>query len=217
MADNAPLLIFDLDGTLVDSREDIAASLNHGLMAVQLAPLSLEHAQSFIGRPLEDIFRTLTGDEEKTIAASAAYREHFFKHCADKSRLYDGVLETLQTLNGSTKKAVATTKRRFMAVRVIEAMGLAPYFDYVEGTDGFPAKPNPEILLRLLARFETDPSRAWMIGDTAADVLAGKQAGMRVAAVRYGIGSTEELSALNPDLLLTDFRQVAMLTERIPG
>ena len=214
-----PLLIFDLDGTLVDSRADIAASINVGLVAAGRATLPPKDLVPFIGRPLLEIFVVLLGDRDpgqaRAEAACEAYRRHYFEHCADGSTLYPGVLETLRALKTDYRLAVATTKKTFMAERVIELFGLAPLFDAVLGTDDLPYKPDPAILLALLARFATPPAQALMVGDTRADVLAAQNAGMACAAALYGIGEARELLALAPTFSLTSFAELPAQIARL--
>jgi len=197
------LVVFDLDGTLVDSRDDIAASLNAALEAVG-APLRSDaelHPQ--IGRPLDTIFEELLPARlrDRVEDACEIYRGHYFDNCSRRSSLYPGVLECLDGLAG-VPLAIATTKQTFQAVRVAEAMGLAPRFDLIRGTDGIPHKPDPAVLHQVLEILAKPAAGSWMVGDTVLDLRAGRAAGMRTCAVTYGIGDPGELAAERPDLLL---------------
>ncbi len=204
------LLIFDLDGTLIDPRDDIAASINHALVQVgaDAQAATLIHRQ--IGRPLDDIFLDLIGDgdRERALSASAKYREHFYNHCADASQLYDGVADTLATLSRDHDLAVATTKQSFMAERVIDLFGLTPYFKKVQGTDGFPAKPAPDIILRLLTELDACATETWMVGDRTSDIEAAQNAGVRAVGVTYGIGTRTELVSAKPQALIDRFAEL---------
>ncbi len=198
------LVIFDLDGTLVDSRRDIARAINHGLVSVGVCALSNGETERHIGRPLFDIFFDLIGDgdDERAEAACDAYRSFFFEHCADESRLYDGVKQTLQQLAGKVPLAIATTKRSYMAKRVVELMDIAPLFGLVQGTDDFPPKPDPFIINHVLQHFKVAAEQAWMVGDTISDIKAGHNAGVRTAAVTFGIGEKQALALQQPDVIL---------------
>lgn len=198
-------VLFDLDGTLVDSAEDIAASVNAALALDGAAPRPLAEIAPRIGAPLADIFRALlpAPDPARVEAACAAYRAHYFDNCARASRLYPGVGACLDGLAGA-RLGVATTKATFQAVRVCEAFGIARRFAAIQGCDGIPHKPDPAVVLAALSRLGVDPGEAWMVGDTVLDLRAGRAAGCRVCAVTYGIGRREDLAAEAPDLLLDD-------------
>ena len=124
--------------------------------------------------------------------AAETFRQYFFQHCAEKSRLYPGVSACLENLQ-AVSRAVATTKMTFMAVKVVEEMGIAHHFDLVQGSDGIPHKPDPAVLSRVLEKLEKQPHKSWFVGDTVYDIQAGKAVGMRTCAVTYGIGLVDEL------------------------
>ena len=197
------LVVFDLDGTLVDGREDIARAVNQGILEVGGEGLPSSEIIPHIGRPLIHIFEDLLPAELRGMAGRAAetYRQYFFDHCADNSCLYPGVAECLENLR-TVSRAVATTKMTFMAVKVVEKMGIKHHFDLVQGSDGLPHKPDPAVLTQVLDRLGKRASRSWMVGDTVYDIQAGKAAGMRTCAVTYGIGLARDLEEAAPDLLL---------------
>ena len=206
------LVIFDMDGTLVDSREDIAASVNAGLRAVGAPERSAAEIQPMIGRPLEEIFLALlpAGLADRAPLAAEAYRADSFENCARGSRLFPGVLECLDAL-AAVKRAIATTKQTFQAVRVAERLGLASRFDLVHGTDGIPHKPHPAVIEQVLARLGARRERSWMVGDTIWDLRAGRAAGVRTCAVTHGIHGAATLAAERPDLLLHDLARLPAL------
>lgn len=200
---NAELVVFDLDGTLVDSREDIAASLNAALEAVGAPLRSDVDLYPHIGRPLDVIFRELLhpGLRAHVEGACQVYRDHYFDNCSQNSTVYPGVTECLDGLAGLVL-AIATTKRTLQARRVAQVMGLEPHFDLIHGTDGIPYKPDPAVLHQVLEILDKPAAGSWMVGDTVHDMRAGRAAGMRTAAVTYGIGERADLLAERPDLLL---------------
>ncbi len=198
------LIVFDLDGTLIDSCIDIANSINQGILAVGGPPCPNEAIFPFIGRPLIKMFHQLLPEELKDQAeqATAVYRGYYLNHCSEASRLYPGVIDCLNRLT-DIPLAVATTKMTFMAVKVVKEMGLAHYFKLVQGSDDIPHKPDPTILNMVLSKLNKEAENCWMVGDTVFDIQAGKAAGMQTCAITYGIGRTEELRAEGPDLLLS--------------
>jgi HAD superfamily hydrolase (TIGR01509 family) len=140
--------------------------------------------------------------------AAETFRQHFFQHCAETTRLYPGVSACLENLQ-AVSRAVATTKMTFMALKVVEEMGIARHFDLVQGSDGIPHKPDPAVLSRVLEKLGKPPHKSWFVGDTVYDIQAGKAAGMRTCAVTYGIGLVDELEQASPDLLLGNLVDLA--------
>jgi len=196
-------VIFDLDGTLVDSRDDIAASINEGLAGVGAARRPDAVIHPLIGRPLVEMFERLLPPRlvERSEEAAALYRAHYFDNCSRNSRIFPGVIDCLESLAG-VPLAVATTKATFQAVRVAEELGLERYFELVQGTDDLPFKPDPAVIELVLGRLGMPAEECWMVGDTVHDLQAGRSAGLSTCAVTYGIGDAKDLSAEAPDLLL---------------
>ena len=205
------LFIFDLDGTLIDSRRDIAAGVNHAISGHAGFSVAERRIHPHIGAGLRGTFTDLVpGAAPETIDAMvAAYKEFYFENCDVHTRVYPGVLETLAALD-SAPRAIATSKRSFMARRVAERFGLDRLFDLIRGTDeGTPLKPAPDLLVGIMEHFGARPERTLTVGDTDHDVLAGKAAGCRTVAVTYGIRSREELKACRPDALIDSFPELA--------
>jgi phosphoglycolate phosphatase len=211
------LIIFDLDGTLVDSRDDIVASINHALQSVDEAPHTRERLVRQIGRPLSLIFDELMENPSRAEEAADIYRTFFFDHCADHSALYPGVSDLLPLVHKVAYTSIGTTKRTFMAVRVAQLLGFEAHLDYIQGTDDFPAKPDPTLLLNLMARFGIPAERTLMVGDTPTDILAGQAAGAHTVAVRYGIGDTEALEAAGPEYMVDNIMDLRSILHTLWG
>jgi phosphoglycolate phosphatase len=193
-------VVFDLDGTLVDSLPDILGSLVHAFGACGLPAPAHEELRGAIGLPLEDIFRPYAGAEERVTALASAYRRHYPLTFTTHSRPFPGVIRVLEELRRrGFLLAVATTKRTEMAERFVDAMGLAHLLDHVQGTDGFPHKPAPDVVVRALEAM--DARGTWMVGDTEHDVEAGKAAGLSTFALTWGTHDAERLRAAGPDLV----------------
>ena len=117
-----------------------------------------------------------------------------------------GVAEGLAALGG--RKATATTKGSPTTRAVLEQFGLIRYFDHVQGTDGFPCKPAPDVVLTALEALGATPEECLFVGDSPADMEAGRRAGGRTCAVRYGDGKADELAKWSPDYWVSDLREL---------
>lgn len=202
-------LLFDLDGTLVDSLTDIVLSFQYAFRVLGLPVPAAAAVRGHIGRPLESMFAAFAPTHIAALAA--VYCAYYPRHSADHATVQPGVAETLEALRWrGYKLAVATTKRTFVAEGLLEAVGLGDFVDLVQGTDGFTHKPSPEVIYRALAR--TDGSGVWMIGDTVGDILAGRAAGLRTYAVTWGTQSAEVLATAEPSVLAPDLKRLLQLT-----
>ncbi len=207
------LLVFDLDGTLVDSRKDIAVSVNHALGALHLTPITAEEIVAFVGRGVSNLIRSVLEErgpkdmnplEGKKLfkRAIALFREHYSEHLLDNTVLYPGVEEALKVLD-RVSKAVITNKPTDYSVKILEGLGIRQHFRAILGGDfGGTKKPAPDALHQLMQQFSVDPERTMIVGDSIMDIEAGKNAGARTCAVLYGFGKKEDLIPLNPDYIL---------------
>jgi len=201
----ARLLVFDLDGTLVDSSRDIASAVDAALARVSpgTASIPLEAILSFVGegarllveRCLRHAGLGLSADEVLPVYLDC-YRERLLH----TTRPYPGIVEALDTLRGTTL-AVLTNKPGDMSRSILEGLGLGVRFARVWGAGDVPSrKPDPAGLLGLMAELGAAADETWMIGDSATDVAAGRAAGVRVAGVTWGF-HPEGLRAAEPDRL----------------
>jgi HAD superfamily hydrolase (TIGR01509 family) len=120
--------------------------------------------------------------------------------------VYPGVQEALAALGG--RKSTATTKGTPTTRAVLTQFGLIDYFEHVQGTDGIPCKPAPDVILAALAGLRADPADCLMVGDSPADMEAGRRAGVKTCAVRYGYGKPEDLARWKPDYWVSDLREL---------
>jgi phosphoglycolate phosphatase len=199
-------VVFDLDGTLLDSTADIHASVAHALASADLPAPDVVALRRWIGRPLEEAFAAFAPGADP-VALTAAYRTHFLG-AAGSTRPYPGAADLLAQLRADGwALAVATTKTTAGARTVLERVGLLDCFDHVQGTDGFACKPAPDVVehaLIGLGLHAAAPSRSWMVGDTVHDVAAGAAAGLRTAAVTHGAHPREELLGCAADVVVDD-------------
>ena len=204
-----PVYLFDIDGTLLDSAADICGAVEHVLSRTPPAKqISFEYLKSFIGWHLIDLFTDMyphaTADEIDSLIQQ--YRTNYLARRHQRTRLYPGVAEALAVLGG--RKSTATTKGSPTTRAVLEQFGLIQYFDHVQGTDGFPCKPAPDVVLAALAALGASPEDCLFVGDSSADMQAGRRAGVRVCAVRYGYGKPDDLRAWAPDYWVSDLREL---------
>lgn len=192
-------IVFDLDGTLVDSLPDIVGSFRDAFDELGLDAPPPAAVRERVGLPLEAMYAAFA-PAEHVAALADAYRRIYPQRFTRTSRPFPGVPEVLAELRAAGfALAVATTKRTDMARRFVAAMGLDGALDHVQGTDGFPHKPAPDVVLRALAALDAEGT--WMVGDTTHDVGAGKAAGLRTFAVTWGTHDADTLAAAAPDRL----------------
>jgi phosphoglycolate phosphatase len=203
-----PVYLFDMDGTLVDSAPDICGAVQEVLASTECRPVSFEYLKGFIGFHLIDLFQdVLPGcPAERVDALIQQYRTIYHARDNRETRMYPGVAEALGALGG--RKSVATTKGTPYTRVVLEQFGLLRHFDHVQGTDGFPCKPAPDIIFHALEALGGKPEDCLMVGDSAADMEAGRRAGVKVCAVRYGYGKAEDLARFEPDYWIDDLRDL---------
>jgi phosphoglycolate phosphatase len=200
--------LFDIDGTLLDSALDICGAVQKVLDGHPCRAVDFEFLKSYIGRSLETLFRGLYPEynAEQIEGLFQEYRTNYRSRCHANTRVFPGVAEALPLLGG--RKSTATTKGTPTTRLVLEQFGLLPYFDHVQGTDGFPSKPEPDVIFTSLAALGASPEDCLFVGDSEVDMQAGRRAGVKTCAVRYGYGSTEELARHTPDYWVNDLREL---------
>jgi phosphoglycolate phosphatase len=201
-----PVYLFDLDGTLLDSAEDICGAVQQVLAATDCRPLSFEWLRGYIGLHLVEVFRDALPHytPEQIDELIRQYRTCYPARGHKQTRLYPGVREALTALGG--RKSTATTKGSTSSRAILEQFEILPYFDHVQGTDGFPSKPAPDVILAALAALGARPEECLMVGDSPSDMEAGRRAGVKLCAVRYGYGQSGELARFEPDYWIDDLR-----------
>ncbi|MBI4874692.1 MAG: HAD-IA family hydrolase [Acidobacteria bacterium] len=203
-----PVYLFDVDGTLVDSAADICGAVRDTLAGSRHAAIGDDFLRRYIGLHLADLYQDLfpaySPDQVEELIET--YRRVYPLRKHGSTRVYAGVAETLAALGG--RKSTATTKRTWLVKDLLEQFGLAQYFDHLQGTDGFPAKPAPDVILTSLAALGARPEDCLMVGDAPADMEAGHRAGVKTCAVRYGYGDAAEMARYQPDYWIGDPREL---------
>jgi len=216
--DKIKLLVFDLDGTLVDSKADLTKSINAMLRHYQRPELPEDLIGSYVGDGAPMLVRRALGDpqDEGFVQEALKYFMTFYReHKLDHTYVYNGVLEALRRLrqsNGELKMAVLSNKPVNPSRGICDGLKLSEFFLQIYGGNSFATKkPDPEGALTLLDETETRPEESVMIGDSQNDVLTAQNAGMWSLGVTYGF-SPESLKMHPPDVLVdTVFEMVEAL------
>ena len=203
-----PVYLFDVDGTLVDSAADICGAIQETLLNTRANGLSDVFLRGYIGRHLLDLFQDVLPNytAEQIDQLIADYRRIYAARGHSLTSVYPGVAEGLAVLPG--RKSTATTKGTPTTRIVLEKFGLLPHFQHVQGTDGFPPKPEPDVIFASLKVFDAKPGDCLMVGDAPADMEAGRRAGVKTCAIRYGYGKVQDLAQFEPDYWIDDLRDL---------
>jgi len=187
-------LIFDLDGTLVDSKKDIADSVNRTLISLDLPPREVETIYGLIG---EGVYRLIAqameGHNEVVESGVAIFRADYRRHLLDTTACYQGIRELLDRLQGRFL-AVVTNKSREFTIPLLDGLGLLDTFNcIIAGDEEWPKKPAPDALFEVMKRSSFGQEKTMTIGDNYTDILAGKNAGIATCWASYGFGQRREL------------------------
>jgi len=204
-----PVYLFDVDGTLVDSAADICGAVREALTGTRAREVDEAYLRRYIGYHLFDLFEDLIPDvtEQEKQDLLAKYRTIYLGRGHSSTKLYPGVREAMARIGG--RKSTATTKSTATVRSVLDLFGLLPHFDHVQGTDGFPAKPAPDVIQKSLEVFGVPPDQVLMIGDAATDMAAGRAAGVKICAVSWGYGNHTEMAGYEPDYWIDDLAALA--------
>ncbi len=188
IAVNYKLIIFDLDGTLVDSKASIMAAMRDMALAMGLSQEEFAQKPVNIGRPMTDILRGLGISDIET--ARAVYRQHYHKY-THMELAFPGVAELLETLHGHVPLAIATNKAYAGSLRTLENAGIREYFDFIASIDQGVAKPDPDAFVRICAYYRElgttySPQECLMIGDSPIDGEFARNCGIDFVFVRWG-------------------------------
>jgi phosphoglycolate phosphatase len=210
--------IFDIDGTLFDSKRDIAYAQLLTMNELGIAGYTAEDIYPNIGKPMRETFEKLLPVEMHSRIPEAAliYRQHYLAHAFDTTRLFPGVAESLEQLRRrSSLLAVATTKSTQTTTMMLRHFGIEHFFCQIQGTDQTPAKPDPFIINKILDEQGWDRSTAVMVGDTDKDIGAAKNACIHSCGVTYGSFSREQLTALDPTWIIDAFPDILSIVDQI--
>ncbi len=217
MASRPLAVLFDLDGTLLDSIELILNSARHAFQQNGRAIPSDAEWLAGVGMPLNAMFRKYATDEAGVDALISKYREYQLEHHDRLVRCYDQVVGTVDSLRAARHPlAVVTSKTGWLAKRGLDQVGLGAHFDVIVGCDVCERhKPDPEPVHRALARLEYEPDNAVFVGDSVHDMLAGNAAGVTTIAALWGPFSREALDDSGPAYYLERISDLPTLLAQI--
>jgi phosphoglycolate phosphatase len=218
------VIVFDLDGTLVDTAPDLVGTLNVLLREEGLAPLPMDEARPFIGRGARWLIERGFQAAEAPLAAEAIpdlfnrFLAHYFAHIADESRPFPGCIAALAEMKAAgAKLAVCTNKLTDLSTALLDALDMSRLFDAVIGPDAAPAaKPDPRHLEAAVRAAGGTMDRALMVGDAATDAGAARAAGAPLILVSFGYTETPAKD-LDPDILIDHFDQLPAACVRLLG
>ncbi len=207
------LLIFDLDGTLIDSRRDLAQSVNATRAHMGMGPLELDTVSSYVGNGAPLLMRRALGEQATETEVQEAlefFLEHYREHALDFTTLYPGVKESLARLAAAGKRlAVLTNKPVRMSRLIVDGLGIGPLLFQVYGGNSFDfKKPHPIGIETLMREAGCGRTQTMMVGDSSVDVETARNAGIACCGVSWGF-QPESLSERPPDLLVDRMEQLA--------
>jgi phosphoglycolate phosphatase len=207
------LLIFDLDGTLIDSGLDLALSVNAMRERMGLPRLPNEEVATYVGHGVANLVRRSLGEqatEEKVQEALEFFLAYYREHMLDNTVTYPGVRAALEELKGRHLTVLTNKPVRFSEL-ILEGLGIAGYFRFIYGGNSFEQKkPDPMGANKIMSDLQASPRETMIIGDSDTDVLTGRNAGIWTCGVTYGFGAyTLELAP--PDFTIDDLRQLPLM------
>ncbi len=224
------LVVYDLDGTLVDAFADIAAAVNYSLgKNFGAAPIPTSVVMRYVGHGGRHLVQSLLinghavapGSEPGEFTESdfdrafADWRAYYLEHPADLARPYEGVVEALQTLHQrGIRQAVLSNKSDDLIKLIVQNLGLEPYLDWVQGEAvGQPKKPDPVVLWQVMERFGASAGETLMVGDGVADMQVAANAGVAAVGVTYGVSSADEIRNLGARVVLDSLAGLSALIQ----
>ena len=210
MTQKINLIIFDLDGTLVDTKVDIANAINYSLAKVGLKAKDVETVTSYIGEGLDNTMHKALDMKHDNLLSKAVelFRSYYIEHPVDNACLYNGVNEFLEkTMH--IRKAVVSNKDTDLCIKTLDMLNISKYFDIViGGEDPNCRKPSACPLFKVMKHVNKNPSESMIVGDMGGDITAGKLARIKTCGVTYGFGKIEDIKNSKPDYLIDSFNEL---------
>ncbi|MFH0986151.1 MAG: HAD-IA family hydrolase [Candidatus Omnitrophota bacterium] len=209
------LILYDLDGTLVDTRQDIINGVRYALETLKGPQLTDEEIKDCVGTGLHALIKQVFRTEDEALAerGSKLYREHYKKHMLDHTKLYPGAREFLEHFK-AREQAVITNKPNPFSTQILEALGVAHFFlAILAGDNGLPFKPDPAAIHHLIEATHAREEEVLFVGDSPIDIQAARNAGIEVVTLSHGFASEAALREAKPDHIVHDFAQLLNLAQ----
>ena len=207
------LIVYDFDGTLVDTLADIANSVNLALAEMDLNTLHRETIRGNIGNGVANLMtRSLIDSGCNDVATAVSlFRKHYNHHLLDQTDFYPNGREVVQHFSGK-KNAILSNKPVALIEKILKALNFLQHFDSILGGDSLEVqKPDPKGLQLLISKLNCPAKQVLMIGDSSIDIETGKQAGVLTCGVTYGLGNLDVLRDSKPDYLIDNLSQLKLL------
>jgi len=196
------IILFDLDGTIIDQKTTILKCLNILLKKYDTS-YSIDELMPLIGKPLKEIIKRKVGSEKLAKKLRMEYREIYVKNYLEETKIYDGVKELLMELRKrKIKTGIITSKLGDVARSFLKDLKIAHLFDIIVGEGDAEMKPSPAPVIRACKTLKEKPENCIMVGDSEDDVISGKKAGAKTIAVLWGYRNRKELEKENPDYVV---------------
>jgi phosphoglycolate phosphatase len=209
------LLVFDFDGTLVDTKKDIADSINRMLKELELPTLDRKILYTFIGKGVNHLITQSLKEVgyDDLPHATDAFMRHYEAHLMDQTTLFPNCRETLNYFSNKENTILSNKPTRFIT-EILDALNWRIPFSTIIGGDSMPAKkPDPGGLLHILEQHKTRSEDALMIGDSLVDVETGKRAGVKTCGVTYGHAGRKSLETAQPDWIIDDLLELKQIAD----
>jgi phosphoglycolate phosphatase len=204
------LMIFDLDGTLVNSGGDIVASVNYTLKSLDIPTKSQEEILTFVGDGVNKMIERALGKDIQHLfdRAMDIFSDYYAGHMLDTTCLCDSVIEVLDHFH-DRKKVIITNKRRYFTLKMTDALGISKYFEEIIGAESTPyIKPDPRLFIPLLKRVHAVYNDTVVVGDGVNDIMLAKNTGVLSCALLNGLTRRDILLALDPDYACEGLREL---------
>jgi phosphoglycolate phosphatase len=209
------LMIFDFDGTLINSGSDLVTAVNHTLKTLGIPVLKKEKIREFVGDGVRKLVERSLGDasHDKFDEALDLFMSYYDEHLLDTTGLCPGVVETLDYFK-MKKKVIVTNKLYSFTLKIAKRLKITQYFDDILGADSSPyKKPDSRVIRPLMKKYNVDDKHTVVIGDGNNDVLVAKNAGVLSCAMLNGLGNKDELLQLKPDYFCENIKELKNLFE----
>ena len=209
------LILYDLDGTLADTRRDIINGVRYALGTLNGPELTDDEIKDCVGTGLHALIKQVFRTEDEKLADRGAklYREHYKKHMLDHTALYPGAQEFLEKFK-DRKQAVITNKPNPFSSQILEALGVAHYFIAIlAGDNGLPFKPDPAAIHHLMEETGAAKEEVLFVGDSPVDIQAARNAEVEVVTLSHGFASEATLLEAKPDHIVRDFAELLQLAQ----
>jgi len=209
------LILFDFDGTLFDTKEDIAASVNFALKQCGLQQVSSDLVWEYTGDGTPTLIKRVLGEDHKECFSIALERslDYYSKHFADFTKPVDDVENFLKHYSNKAK-VILSNKYKYLIDKILDKFGFDKYFTHTFGRDSFPiSKPDPYPLFEIMKMFKIEPSSTLYIGDSLKDILISRNANVKCFIIPSGVSHEDFIIAAKPDLIIRNYKELENIIE----